>query len=326
MTVVPDAHDVSAARRLPGLERGSPTQSTPGSAATGSAVPGSAVPGVPAAGVAVPGQAAAAEVAAGARPDGGVALPRIPSATPFPAAFGAVFRGQLARSKVGRIPLLFVASFQSIGILVLLRGILDVHDTTAAGQVVAGSTVLVVAFVALNLLAQRFGALRAAGALDYYLTLPVPPAAVVLGTAASYAAFAAPGTLITAVFGSLLYGLSLSGLWLLLPVVVLAGVCLSGLGAAVGLLAPRPELATIAGQLGMSVVLFLGVIPADRLPEVGRIARDALPSTYAVDALSEAFQPGVDWAMVVANLAVCAAVGIAALAVAVLALRRVGTS
>ncbi|MCK9922387.1 ABC transporter permease [Frankia sp. AgPm24] len=253
-------------------------------------------------------------------------LPRIPAATGFGTAFGAVYRGQLARSKVGRIPLLFVASFQSIGILVLLRGILDVGDNAAAGQVVAGSTVLVVAFVALNLLAQRFGALRAAGALDYYLTLPIPPAAVVLGTAASYATFAAPGTLVTAVFGSLLYGLSLSGLWLLAPVVLLSGVCLSGIGAAVGLLAPRPELATIAGQLGMSIVLFLGVIPADRLPEVGRLARDALPSTYAVDALAAAFQRDVNWTTVVADLAVCAAVGVGALAIAVLALRRVGTS
>ncbi|SNQ47569.1 ABC-type multidrug transport system, permease component [Frankia canadensis] len=309
MTVVPDARDLAAAT-MPPVPR------TPDSATTTTASPAAPAP------ASAPGVDAAPKDASPA----GTAPPVIPPATSFAAAFGAVFRGQLARSKVGRIPLLFVASFQSIGILVLLRGILDVGDTTAAGQVVAGSTVLVVAFVALNLLAQRFGALRAAGALDYYLTLPVPPAAVVLGTAASYAAFAAPGTLITAVSGSLLYGLSLSGLWLLLPVVVLAGVCLSGLGAAVGLLAPRPELATIAGQLGMSIVLFLGVIPADRLPEVGRIARDALPSTYAVDALAAAFQPHVDWAMVVANLAVCAAVGIAALAVAVMALRRVGTS
>ncbi len=295
MTVVPDARSASPAR--------------PGSEPPVSALPGSVLPARPA-------------VPAPAEPG----PPWIPPATGFGAAFGAVYRGQLARSKVGRIPLLFVASFQSVGILVLLRGILDVDNTTAAGQVVAGSTVLVVAFVALNLLAQRFGALRAAGALDYYLTLPVPPAAVVLGTAASYATFAAPGTLITAVFGSLLYGLSLSGLWLLLPVVVLSGVCLSGLGAAVGLLAPRPELATLAGQVGMSIVLFLGVIPADRLPEVGRLARDALPSTYAVDALAAAFQPGVDWATVVADLAVCAVVGVAALAVAVFALRRVATS
>src|SRR5262249_11921669 len=158
--------------------------------------------------------------------------------TPFHAAFTAVYRGQLARARVARIPLLFVAAFQSLGILVLLRGVVDVTDNDTARQVVAGSTVLVVAFVALNLLAQRFGALRAAGARAYSLTLPVPPPAVVLGTAASYATFAVPGTLVTAVTGALLYHLPMSGLWVLAPLTVLAGGCLAGIGAVIGLLAP----------------------------------------------------------------------------------------
>jgi ABC-2 type transport system permease protein len=253
-------------------------------------------------------------------------LPDVPPRTPFPAAFTAVYRGQLARARVARIPLLFVAAFQSLGILVLLRGVVDVTDTDTARQVVAGSTVLVVAFVALNLLAQRFGALRAAGALDYYLTLPVPASAVVLGTAASYATFAVPGTLITAVTGALLYHLPMSGLWVLAPVTVLAGGCLAGVGAVIGLLAPRPELATVAGQIGMSVVLFLGIIPPARLPAAGRVLRDVLPSSYAADALAAVFRPSVHWLTVVADLLVCAAVAGVMLLVAAGALRRAGTS
>ncbi|SQD98227.1 ABC-2 type transporter [Parafrankia sp. Ea1.12] len=250
----------------------------------------------------------------------------LPPPTAFPAAVSAVYRGQLARARVARVPLLFVAAFQSLGIMILLRGIVDVGDDSAAASVVAGSTVLVVAFVALNLLAQRFGALRAAGALDYYLTLPIPGAAVVLGTAASYATFAVPGTVVTVVVGSLLYGLPMGGLWLLIPVTVLAGASLAGIGAAIGLLAPKPELATVAGQLGMSVVLFLGVIPADRLPGIGRLARDLLPSSYAVDALAEGFAPAVDWAHVTVDLAVCAAVAAVTLVVAVRSLRHAGRS
>ncbi|MEX5632192.1 ABC transporter permease [Parafrankia sp. FMc2] len=250
----------------------------------------------------------------------------LPHGTAFLAALAAVYRGQLARARVARVPLLFVAAFQSLGIMILLRGIVDVGDDSAAASVVAGSTVLVVAFVALNLLAQRFGALRAAGALDYYLTLPIPGAAVVLGTAASYATFAVPGTIVTVLVGSVLYGLPMSGLWMLVPVTALAGASLAGIGAAIGLLAPKPELATVAGQLGMSVVLFLGVIPANRLPGIGRLARDLLPSSYAVDALAEAFAPSIDWAGVLADLAVCAVVAAVALVVAAQALRRVARS
>nr|WP_242605782.1 ABC transporter permease [Frankia sp. Cppng1_Ct_nod] len=250
----------------------------------------------------------------------------LPPRTSFGPAVRAVYAGQLSRARVARVPLLFVAAFQSLGIMLLLRGVVDTGNETTSEQVVAGSTVLVVAFVALNLLAQRFGALRAAGALDYYLTLPIPGSAVVLGTAASYASFAVPGTVITAVTGALLYGLPLSGLWVLVPVTVLAGASLAGMGAAIGLLAPRQELATVAGQLGMSVVLFVGIIPANRLPAAIDVLRDLVPSTYAVDVLAATFRPSVDWVTVTVDLLVCAVVAVLGLTVATVALRRAGNA
>jgi len=254
-----------------------------------------------------------------------VASARTPSPEQGPGlavATQVVLRQQLARARVARVPLLFVASFQSIGILLLLRGVVDEGSTTTRQQVVAGATVLVVAFVALNLLAQRFGAMRAAGALDYYGTLPVPPAAVVLGTAAAYAAFAVPGTVVTAVVGALLYDLPLGRLWILAPVALLAGASLAGVGALMGLLAPKPELATVGGQLGMSVVLFLGIIPGSRLPVVVRALRAAVPSTYATDALARTLRPDVRWTDVGIDLLVCLAVAVLSLALGGWALRR----
>ncbi|WP_190017700.1 ABC transporter permease [Streptomyces lucensis] len=232
----------------------------------------------------------------------------------------AVYRAQLSRARVARIPLLFVATFQSVGIAVMMRGVVDTGGE--AQSVVAGSSVLVVAYVALNLLSQYFGQLRASGGLDHYATLPVPPAAVVLGAAAAYASFTVPGTLVTAVFGCVLFGLPLSNLWILVAVVPLAGAALAGLGAACGLLAPRPELATLLGQLGMSAALLLGVLPADRMPEIVRLARDLLPSTYGVEAYARTFGAHPDWAVVLADLGVCAGVGVVSLAVATWAYRR----
>ncbi|MFJ9727174.1 ABC transporter permease [Streptomyces sp. NPDC101209] len=236
-------------------------------------------------------------------------------------SLAAVYRAQLSRARVARIPLLFVATFQSVGILVMMRGVVDSggHD---ARFVVAGSSVLVVAYVGLNLLAQYFGQLRGSGGLDHYATLPVPPAAVVLGAAGAYASFTVPGTVVTAVFGGVLFGLPLSHLWVLAAVIPLAGAALSGLGAALGLLAPRPELATLLGQLGMSAALLLGVLPADRMPGAVRFTRDLLPSTYGVEAFARTFGPHPDWAFVAGDLAVCAGVGVASLAVATWAYRR----
>ncbi|MFI1863453.1 ABC transporter permease [Streptomyces jumonjinensis] len=245
--------------------------------------------------------------------------PLAPRARLLP-ALGAVYRAQLSRARVARIPLLFVATFQSIGIMVLMRGVVD--GGAEARAVVAGSSVLVVAFVALNLLAQYFGQLRASGGLDHYATLPVPPAAVVLGAAGAYASFTVPGTVITAVTGSVLFSLPMTHLWVLAAVIPLAGAALAGLGAALGLLAPRQELATLLGQLGMSAALLLGVLPAGRMPEPISYARDLLPSTYGVEALARTFDANPDWAGVALDLAVCAVVGVVSLTVATWAYRR----
>ncbi len=258
-----------------------------------------------------------AEPAAFARPAG--PAPLAPRARLLP-SLAAVYRAQLSRARVARIPLLFVATFQSVGIMVLMRGVVD--GGAEARAVVAGSSVLVVAFVALNMLAQYFGQLRAAGGLDHYATLPVPPAAVVLGAAGAYASFTVPGTVVTAVAGSVLFQLPLTHLWILVAVIPLSGAALAGLGAACGLLAPRQELATLLGQLGMSAALLLGVLPAERLPEPVGWARDLLPSTYGVEALARSFDAHPDWPVVLLDLAVCAAVGVLSLALATWAYRR----
>ncbi|MCB5910490.1 ABC transporter permease [Streptomyces sp. SF28] len=256
---------------------------------------------------------------AGERDGYGPAATLAPRARLLP-ALGAVYRAQLSRARVARIPLLFVATFQSVGIMVLMRGVVD--STEEARAVVSGSSVLVVAFVALNLLAQYFGQLRAGGGLDHYATLPVPPAAVVLGAAGAYASFTVPGTVVTALVGCGLFQLPMANLWVLAAVLPLAGAALSGLGAFLGLLAPRQELATLCGQLGMSAALLLGVLPAERMPTVIGYARDLLPSTYGVEALSRTFEPHPDWFAVGADLGVCAAVGLLSLALATWAFRR----
>ncbi|MFF3352074.1 ABC transporter permease [Streptomyces sp. NPDC002917] len=250
---------------------------------------------------------------------GAVVAQLAPRAKLFP-SLAAVYRAQLSRARVARIPLLFVATFQSIGIMILMRGVVD--GGSEARAVVAGSSVLVVAFVALNLLAQYFGQLRASGGLDHYATLPVPPAAVVLGAAGAYASFTVPGTIVTAVTGSVLFQLPMTHLWVLVAVIPLSGAALSGLGAALGLLAPRQELATLLGQLGMSAALLLGVLPAGRMPAPIGWARDLLPSTYGVEALSRSFGAHPDWAVIALDLGVCAVVGVLSLAVATWAYRR----
>ncbi len=52
----------------------------------------------------------------------GDGVPRSPGRPGAWTSLVTVYRQQLARGRVARVPLLFVASFQSIGLLLLLRG------------------------------------------------------------------------------------------------------------------------------------------------------------------------------------------------------------
>jgi ABC-2 type transport system permease protein len=250
-----------------------------------------------------------------------------PAARPtWGSTFAAVFVGQLSRARLAAIPIFLAATLQSVGLVVLLKGLVDSTSAVTRQSVVAGSSVTVVSFVALNLLAQRYGALRASRALDYYGALPVRPSAVVTATAAAWASFTVPGSVLVAVGGAAFYKLPLAHVWVIAPVVVAAGVSLAGLGALLGLLAPRPEIATVAGQLGMSLVMFLGLVPAHRLPGILQAARAIVPSTYAVDAFAESFRSRPNWATVSSDLGVCVAVCVLALAVSAWAFRRAVTS
>ncbi|MEU9386767.1 ABC transporter permease, partial [Streptomyces sp. NPDC048279] len=66
----------------------------------------------------------------------------------------------------------------------------------------------------------------------------------------------------------------------------------------------------------------VGVLPPDRMPGIIQFARDLLPSTYGVEAYARTFGDRPDWAVVLADLGVCAGVGVVSLAVATWAYRR----
>ena len=94
------------------------------------------------------------------------------------------------------------------------------------------------------------------------------------------------------------------------------------MGAAIGLALPRPELATVAGQLGMTLVLFLGIIPPSHLPTVARALRVLVPGALAVDAYAAALRGAPDWTGVVVRLVATVIYGVLALALAARMFRR----
>ncbi len=207
------------------------------------------------------------------------------------AKFKVLMWMQLARVRTAWRPYLIVSSAMPLGIAVLMRAVMEPDQVEEFGQqIVAGSAVLAVAMTAIVMLAQRVSSLKESGALDFYSTLPVSRAAVVGSVLVSFAIFSLPGTVIVVSLGALLFDLSLAALWTAVPVWLFGSFALAGLGVAIGFAAPDEQLAGMYSNLAMMAVLFLGILPAAKLPGWLSPLRTLLPSTYAVNAL----KPGLE--------------------------------
>lgn len=205
--------------------------------------------------------------------------------------FRVLLSMQLTRVRTAWRPYLIVSSAMPLGIAVLMRAIMEPRQVHEFGvQIVSGSVVLAIAMTAIVMLAQRIASLRETGALDYYATLPVSRAAVVGSILISFAIFSLPGAVIVVALGSLLFDLSLIALVAVVPVWALGSFALAGLGIVIGFRARDEQLAGMYSNLAMMAVLFLGILPAEKLPGWLTPLRAVLPSTYAIDAL----KPGLD--------------------------------
>jgi ABC-2 type transport system permease protein len=193
---------------------------------------------------------------------------------------------QLARLRTSWRPYLIVSTVMPLGIAVLLRAVMDDDQVQDFGvQIVAGSAVLAIAMTAVVMLAQRVAWLKESGALDYYATLPVGRGSLIAAVLLSFAVFSLPGTVVVVVLGAQLYDLSVTALWAAVPVWALGSFALAGMGVAIGFGAPDEQLAGMYSNLAMMAVLFLGILPPERIPGWLGPVRAILPSTYAVDAL-----------------------------------------
>lgn len=197
---------------------------------------------------------------------------------------------QLARVRTAWRPYLIVSSAMPLGIAVLLRAVMDPSQARELGtQVVAGCAVLAIAMTAVVMLAQRVSWMKETGALDYYSTLPVSRPALIIAILVSFAVFALPGTLLVVWLGGALFDLSAVALWTAVPVWALGSFALAGFGVALGMIAPDEQLAGMYSNLAMMAILFLGILPVDRIPSWLEPLRAILPSTYAVNALEPGF-------------------------------------
>jgi ABC-2 type transport system permease protein len=153
-----------------------------------------------------------------------------------------------------------------------------------------GAASQTVVTTALVILPQKLAQDKAEGKLNYLLTLPIPRETYVLVQIAFVALATLPGTAFAVIFGAWHYHISLTVSAAVLAVVPLAIFSLAGIGVAISILSPYPQLTNALTQLTMFYVLLFAPImfPKDQLPVLLQHVSVVMPPTYVADAMRAA--------------------------------------
>lgn len=171
--------------------------------------------------------------------------------------------------------------------------------------ILGGNLVTSIAYGPVMLLINRIGFGRQVRSFDYWANLPVSPLTWVLAMSAVSLLLALPGLVAVFVAGCLLLGLPFSSGLTILPMIPLATLSLTGVGAFLGAYAKNLQVANIMGNAVVGFVSFLSpiMIPMEHMPLPMQWIARLIPTTYAADgfrtALAGNFGPALAYDMLI---------------------------
>ncbi|GAB4329422.1 MAG: ABC transporter permease [Dehalococcoidia bacterium] len=196
---------------------------------------------------------------------------------------------------------------------------------TTALYLTTGAATNSVVFIGLVSLPQILATAKYHGRLDFMRTLPVSREAYLLAQATAVGIIGLPSIVFAIVVGWWRYGLDLHPDPRLALVIPLAALAFAGVGAAIGILVPRMQLANAIAQLMIFYVVFFApvMLPKEQLPDVLQFTARLLPPSYAADGLRATLTdlPGTNLGL---SLGALAGFAVASMTAASLALRRRG--
>lgn len=188
-----------------------------------------------------------------------------------------------------------------------------------------GTAAQAVVAVGLVMLPQTMSEDKAAGRLEYFLTLPVSREAYLFSKVGFVAFLSLPATAVAVAFGAWHYDLSFSVGPEIFVAAVLAVFSLAGVGVAMAVFSPYQQLTNMLTQLIIFYVLLFApvLLPREQLPESLRAVSTVLPPTYVADAMRGALTdlPGTHLGR---SLLVMGGFAVASLVLCAGALRRRG--
>ncbi len=187
------------------------------------------------------------------------------------------WRGLMLTSLIA--PLLSTAAFS-----VFVREGADV-----LAYILTGNMVMSLLFGTFDRVSTHFAYMRLVGRLDFFATLPIYRAALILATVSAFLVLSLPAVLLTLLMGALLLDLSLTLSPWIVVVLPLIGIALCGLGALIGVAVRSPEEVGNLSTLLTFVLVGFGpvIIPLDRLPPLIQTLSYLSPATYAASALRQ---------------------------------------
>lgn len=162
----------------------------------------------------------------------------------------------------------------------------DISDATAL-YLVTGAATQSVIMIGLVMTPQKMSEDKTMGRMEYMLTLPISREAYLFAEVTVVACFALPGILFAIALGFWHYGLGIHFDPLFFLVVPLGIIALGGVGLAMAVVSPHPQLTNALTQVIIFYALFFSpvILPKDQLPTwLGHIST-VMPTTYVAEAM-----------------------------------------
>jgi ABC-2 type transport system permease protein len=192
----------------------------------------------------------------------------------------------LALSNKPLIPLeIAVEVMIAVGFVIGVSYFIPNLDPVSAKYLTTGAPALIILMVGLVLVPQMVALGRKEGTFDYVWSLPIPRMVYVFADATVWVGSTLPGVILALAIGGPYHGFSLQVSPLVVPAFLL--VALSGIfiGYAMAHGAPRPEMAHVATQVLVFVIMLFSpvVYPVEQLPAWLAAVHRILPFKYMAD-------------------------------------------
>ena len=154
-----------------------------------------------------------------------------------------------------------------------------------AQHLITGTPTIILLMMGLVVVPQIVASGRLEGTYDFMLSLPVPRMVLLFSDATIFFFITLPGLIIALLIGSVYHDFTLHVDPLVAPAFILISLTGTFVGYAIALGAPRPQMANVATQILVFIIMFFSPIiyPAEQLPDWMAAIHKVLPIQYMAD-------------------------------------------